>query len=65
VTSYVVEIRTTTGGSDVTVIDTGSAGTSYVLTGLQTSVDYYHVRVRAKNSCGVSEPSNQANPRIS
>src|SRR3954463_9924409 len=64
VTSYVVEIRTT-GGTDVTVVDTGSAGASYVLTGLQPSVDYYHVRVRAKNACGVSEPSNQANPRIS
>jgi len=64
VTSYVIEIGTTVGGTDVAVIDTGSAATAYTLTGLQTSVDFYHARVRAKNSCGVSGPSNEANPRV-
>lgn len=95
VTSYVIEIGTTTGGSDVGIIDTGSATpvsyqtatrqvtvsvdtrvdfalqraaptpeSTYTFTGLRTSVDFYRVRVRAKNPCGVSGPSNEANPRI-
>jgi Carboxypeptidase regulatory-like domain/Fibronectin type III domain len=64
VTSYVIEVGTTIGGTDVAVIDTDNTATSYTLTGLRTSVDFYHVRVRAKNSCGVSGPSNEANPRI-
>ena len=94
VASYVIEIGTTIGGTDVRIIDTGTAvAVSYqtttrpvhvsadtqvnfvlqratssqmahTLTGLQTSVDYYHARVRARNSCGVSGPSNEANPRI-
>jgi hypothetical protein len=64
VTSYVIEVGTTFGGSDVAVIDTGNTATSFTLTGLRTSVDFYHVRVRTKNACGVSGPSNEANPRI-
>jgi hypothetical protein len=64
VTSYVIEVGTTIGGTDVAVIDTGNSATSFTLTGLRTSVDFYHVRVRTKNSCGVSGPSNEANPRI-
>lgn len=64
IASYIVEVGTTIGGTDVAVIDTHSDATSYVLSGLQPSVDYYHARVRAKNLCGVSPPSNEANPRI-
>lgn len=64
VASYVVEVGTTIGGSDVSVIDTGSRATSYTLSGLKVSVDFYHARVRAKNSCGVSGSSNEANPAI-
>jgi hypothetical protein len=62
--SYIVEVGTTVGGTDVAVIDTRSTATSYTLSGLRTSVNMYHVRVRAKNACGVSPPSNEANPRI-
>jgi len=64
VRSYVIEVGTTPGGTEVAVIDTGSAATSYTLTGLTTSVDFYRVRVRAANACGVSGPSNEANPSI-
>jgi Putative binding domain, N-terminal/Fibronectin type III domain/Viral BACON domain len=64
VTSYVIEVGTTVGGTDVAVIDTGSNTSSYTLTGLTTSVNFYHVRVRARNSCGASGPSNEANPSI-
>jgi hypothetical protein len=60
--SYIVEVGTTIGGTDVAVIDTGAAGTSYTLTGLRTSVNMYHARIRAMNACGTSGPSNEANP---
>jgi hypothetical protein len=62
--SYIVEVGTTVGGTDVAVIDTGSLSTSYLLTGLKTSVNMYHARIRARNACGLSAPSNEANPRI-
>ena len=62
--SYIVEVGTTVGGTDVAVIDTNSTATSYMLSGLRTSVNLYHARIRAKNACGISAPSNEANPRI-
>jgi hypothetical protein len=64
VTSYVIEVGTTVGGTEVAVIDTSSTATSYTLTGLTTSTNLYRVRVRARNSCGVSGPSNEANPSV-
>ena len=47
--SYIVEVGTTVGGTHVAVIDTGSLSTSYLLTGLRTSVNMYHVRIGARN----------------
>jgi hypothetical protein len=64
VTSYVIEVGTTSGGTEVAVIDTNSPATSYTLTGLTTGVGQYRVRVRARNSCGVSGPSNEASPSV-
>jgi hypothetical protein len=64
VMSYTIEVGTTVGGTDVAIIDTGTAVTSYTLTGLRTSMNVYHVRVRARNACGVSPPSNEASPRV-
>jgi Putative binding domain, N-terminal/Fibronectin type III domain/Viral BACON domain len=64
VTSYVIEVGTTVGGTEVAVIDTGNTATSYTLTGLTTGSNLYRVRVRARNSCGVSAPSNEANPSV-
>ena len=63
--SYIVEVGTTVGGTHVAVIDTGSLSTSYLLTGLRTSVNMYHARIRARNACGVSAPSNEATTRAS
>ena len=62
VSSYVVELGTTAGATNIGVADTGSAATSYAITGL-ASGDYYG-RVRAKNPCGISGPSNEAVPRV-
>ena len=65
VTSYVIEVGTTIGGTDVAVVDTGSPARSYTLTGLSTSPSVaHHARVRAKNTCGLSGPSVEANPGV-
>jgi hypothetical protein len=63
VISYILEVGTRNGGTDVGIRDVGNV-TSYTWTGLQTSVDLYHARLRARNACGVSGASNEANPRI-
>src|SRR5215470_14678942 len=63
VISYILEVGTRNGGTDVGIRDVGNV-TSYTWTGLQTSVDLYHARVRARNACGVSGASNEANPRV-
>jgi len=60
--SYVVELGTTLGATNVGVVETGSATRSYAATGLPAG-DYY-ARVRAKNPCGISAPSNEARPRV-
>jgi len=57
VTSYVLELGRTVGGTDVGVRDVGNV-TLYYWTGLQKGVSY-HARVRAKNTCGTSGPSNE------
>jgi hypothetical protein len=62
VTSYVIEVGRTTGGAEVAVIDTNNTATTYTVTGLMSGA--YFVRVRARNSCGVSGPSNEVNPTV-
>jgi hypothetical protein len=62
VTSYVIELGSVSRGTDLGIVDTGSAKTSYTLFGLRPG-DYY-VRVRAKNPCGIGGPSNEVVPRI-
>ncbi|MBZ5560721.1 MAG: hypothetical protein LAO77_25995 [Acidobacteriia bacterium] len=45
------------GGSDVVVADTGSTEATLTATGVAAGT--YYVRVRAKNTCGISTASNE------
>ena len=62
VTSYVVEVGSFPGGRNLAVVDTGSTALSYTFTGVLPGT--YYVRVRGKNPCGTSGPSNEAFPRV-
>lgn len=56
-TSYLVEIGTSSGSSNVSSADTGSAATSASTT---LPAGTYFIRVKAVNACGTSSASNQA-----
>jgi hypothetical protein len=56
-TSYVIEAGSASGLSNILVSDTGGTATSLVTT---AGAGTYFVRIRAKNTCGVSSPSNEA-----
>ncbi len=62
VTSYIVEAGSFPGGTNLAIVDTGSASPSFTATGVPPGD--YHVRVRAKNACGTSGPSNEVIPRV-
>ena len=55
--SYVVQAGTTFGTSNIAAIDTGNALPS--LSAVNVPSATYYVRVLAKNSCGLSPPSNE------
>ena len=55
--SYVVEAGSSSGASNLVVSDTGSAATSMTATGVGAGT--YFVRMRARNSCATSGPSNE------
>jgi predicted phage tail protein len=55
--SYVVEAGSSSGASDLVNSDSGSAATSFATTGVAAGT--YYIRVRAKNGCGTSGPSNE------
>jgi hypothetical protein len=55
--SYVVEAGSSPGLADLANFDTGS--TAPTLTALNVPAGTYYVRVRARNSAGVSGPSNE------
>jgi plastocyanin len=61
-TSYVVEIGTSSGASNVASTDTGNTTTS-ATTGTLASGTYF-IRVRAKNACGTGDASNQVSATI-
>jgi subtilisin family serine protease len=54
--SYRVEVGSTSGSANVTVVDTGSAGTGFFA---RVNPGTYYVRVRAQNRCGLSPPSSE------
>ena len=61
-TSYVVELGTSRGASNLSIVEVGGTARSHVFSGLAPG-DYF-IRVRAKNACGAGGPSNDANPRV-
>jgi hypothetical protein len=62
VTSYVVELGTSPGARNVDVLEVSGTATAHTFFGLAPGD--YNARVRAKNACGVSRQSNEANPRV-
>ncbi|HKB11031.1 MAG TPA: fibronectin type III domain-containing protein, partial [Vicinamibacterales bacterium] len=57
-TSYIVEAGSSFGLANLLVSDTGNTGRTMVATGVGRGT--YFVRVRARNACGTSDPSNEA-----
>jgi len=57
VTSYIVEAGSSSGTTNLADFDTASPETSLRATGVGAGV--YYVRVRARNGCGASAPSNE------
>jgi hypothetical protein len=55
--SYVIEVGTAPGLSDLGSGSTGSLATTFSATGVASRV--YYIRVRAQNSAGLSVPSNE------
>jgi hypothetical protein len=60
--TFVVELGTTRGASNIGVVEVGSAARFHTFNGLAPG-DYFG-RVRARNDCGFSAYSNEANPRV-
>jgi hypothetical protein len=60
-TSYVIAAGSSSGGSDLAVVDTGSTATTMTAT---VGGGVYFVRVYAKNACGMSAPSNEVIIRV-
>jgi hypothetical protein len=54
--SYIVEAGSSPGSSDIVVSDTGSLATTLSATAAPAT---YYVRIRARNACGQSAPSNE------
>jgi hypothetical protein len=54
--AYIVEAGSTPGTSNLAVSDTGSTATSLIATAAPGT---YYVRLRARNACGTSAPSNE------
>ena len=62
VTTYLVELGTTRGAANLGTVEVSGSATSHTFDRLAAG-DYF-ARVRAKNECGTSAASNEANPRV-
>ena len=62
VASHVVELGTTRGATNVGTAVVSGTASSHTFERLAAG-DYF-ARVRARNDCGVSAPSYEANPRV-
>ena len=58
VSTYVLEVGSTTGASNLATFDLGTTNTSYRAVGVASGT--YYVRVRGRNACGLGPPSNDA-----
>jgi hypothetical protein len=56
VSTYVFEIGSTAGATNLGTIDLGTSATRYLADGVASGT--YFVRVKARNPCGLSAPSN-------
>ena len=56
--TYVIDVGSAPGQSNILVADLGSSATSLVATNVAAAT--YFVRLRASNACGTSGPSNEA-----
>jgi len=54
--SYIIEAGSVPGLSNLVVSDTGGAATTFIAT---AGAGTYYVRMRTKNACGTSAPSNE------
>ena len=55
--SYIVEVGSTSGASNLLTVNTGSMAPTFALTDVAAGT--YYVRVRAVTSAGTSAPSNE------
>jgi hypothetical protein len=63
VSTYVFEIGSTAGATDLGTVELGSAATSYLASGVASG--RYFVRVKARNPCGLSAASNDTTVVVS
>jgi hypothetical protein len=56
VSTYVLEVGSTTGASNLATFDLGTAATTFATSGVAPGT--YFVRVRGRNACGLGAPSN-------
>jgi predicted phage tail protein len=56
-TSYVIEVGSHSGATDLLISDTGHTSTSFTARGVAGGT--YFVRVRARNACGTGDRSNE------
>src|SRR5262249_3955822 len=56
-TAYIIEAGSTPGATNLANADLGSAATSATFNGVGRGT--YYVRLRARNTCGASGPSNE------
>jgi hypothetical protein len=62
ITSYAIEVGSTSGATDLGSYDTGSPAGSATFNGVGRGT--YYVRVRGRNACGLSGPSNEIIVRV-
>jgi hypothetical protein len=60
--SYVLEAGSTIGASNLAVLDTANVNPQFVAPGVGAGI--YFVRIRARNTCGTSSPSNETIVRV-
>jgi N-acetylneuraminic acid mutarotase len=60
--AYVIEVGNASGVTNTAVLDTGSTATSFQAAGVPNGI--FFIRLRARNTFGVSAPSNEVSIRV-